>query len=100
MSLPDSPKVKLIIEPDALRPLVQEVVAQVVAQLDQTRSKTGDRLAFAEGEAARLLGLAPHQLRDERLRGRIRASVGPGRRILYSLQDLTDYLLARRWQKS
>ena len=44
-----------------------------------------------------MMGLHPHQLRDERLRGRIKASVGPGRKILYSRQDLLDYLEARRW---
>jgi len=44
-----------------------------------------------------MLGMAPHQLRDERYRRRIKASCGPGNKILYSPQDLRDYLLSRRW---
>jgi hypothetical protein len=38
-------------------------------------------------------------LRDERLRRRTKASVGPGRKILYSRQDLLDYLAERRWDR-
>ena len=44
-----------------------------------------------------MLSLAVHQLRDERLRKRIKASVGPGRKILYTRQQLLDYLETRLW---
>src|SRR5262249_32972554 len=57
------------------------------------------RLAYAEAEAARLIGLKYHQLRDERLRGCIQASQIVGRRIRYLRNDLLDYLTSRRWQK-
>lgn len=87
----------LQLPPDALRPLIAEVVAEVVRQLDAARAHVPDgRLAYSESEAAALLGLHAHQLRDERRRGRIAASVGPGRKILYARQDLLDYLASRR----
>jgi hypothetical protein len=57
----------------------------------------GERVAWRESEAAPLIGLAVHQLRDERRRGRVSASIGPGRIILYTKADLLDYLATRRW---
>src|SRR5262245_10680396 len=75
----------LALDPEALRPLIAEIVAQVLAQLDADRAKvSGDRLAYSEAEAATLLGLKEHVLRDERRRGQIGASSIAGRRIRYT----------------
>ena len=90
---------QLAIPPDALRPLVQAVVAEVLGQLDAARATLGpggDRLAYGEAEAARMIGLHVHQLRDERLRGRIAASKIVGGRIAYRREDLVEYLMSRR----
>ena len=89
----------LQLDPEVLDPIIREVVKLTIAALEQDRATVGDRLAYSEAEAARLLSLHVHQLRDERLRGRIKASVGPGRMILYSRGDLMDYLQSRRWEK-
>jgi hypothetical protein len=97
--VPDS-GLNLSITPEALRPLIRAVVQETVAALDEARAATTERLAYPEAEAARLLGLRPHQLRDARLRGEIEASVGPGKRILYRHADLERYLLTRRWQQN
>jgi hypothetical protein len=86
----------LSLDVDALRPLIREIVVETVAQLETARATLPDRLAYSEPEAARLLGLAPHVLRDERLRGRIAASVVVGRRIRYLRSDLENYLMTRR----
>jgi hypothetical protein len=91
-------RLHLQIEPEILDPIVLRVVEQTIAALEKDRAALDRRLAFGEGEGARLLSLHAHQLRDERLRGRIKASIGPGRRILYTKQDLLDYLAARRWE--
>jgi hypothetical protein len=88
---------QLAVEPALLEPLIRAVVEQTIARLDQAREVLPDKLAYSEAEAARLLSLHPHQLRDARLRGEIEASVGPGRRILYSRADLLAYLASRRW---
>src|SRR5262245_17955048 len=64
----------LSIDPASLTPLIKTVVEETVAQLERDRQQVGERLAYSEAEAARLLGLNVHQLRDERLRGRIQAS--------------------------
>jgi hypothetical protein len=95
--MPDTPALSLAIDPAALAPLVRAIVAEVLAQAQADAARVGtDRLAYSEEEAARLLGLEPHVLRDERRRGRIGASCIVGRRIRYTRQDLLDYLAARR----
>jgi hypothetical protein len=92
------PPLQLALDPAALTPLIRAVVEQTIARLDEARSALPDKLAFTEAEAARLLSLNQHQLRDERLRGSIEASVGPGRKILYSREQLLAYLTSRRWR--
>lgn len=86
----------LHLDPNALKPLLREIVSEVLAQVEADRARVGDRLAYAEQEAARLLALEPHQLRDERLRGRISASRIVGRRVRYTREDLLAYLAANR----
>jgi hypothetical protein len=86
----------LQLPPALLRPLIAEVVREVLAALEADRATLPDKLAYSEAEAARLLSLNPHQLRDERLRGRIAASAIVGGRIRYTRANLLDYLAARR----
>jgi hypothetical protein len=82
---------------DQLRPLVEAVVGETIRQLEADRQHlNGGVLAYSEAEAAKLLGLEEHQLRDERRRGRIRASQIVGRRIRYQRGDLLAYLAERR----
>jgi hypothetical protein len=81
-----------------LEPIIRKVVAETITQMEAERAKLGDRLAYSEAEAARLLSLRPHQLRDARLDGRITASQVTGRRIRYSREDLLRYLTENRWQ--
>jgi hypothetical protein len=89
-------EVRVTLNADAMRPLVREIVGEVLARLDAQGPRPDRRLAFSEEEAARLLGLEHHQLRDERRRGRIAASVVVGRRVRYTREDLVGYLLQRR----
>jgi hypothetical protein len=106
---PDRPAAAMTTE-QALRPLILAVVAETVpaavmatvAALESQRAAlpADGRLAYPEAEAARLLGLRAHQLRDCRLRGEIEASVGPGRKVLYTREQLLAYLAGRRWTKN
>jgi hypothetical protein len=89
--------ISLQLDAEVLRPVIEQVVAETLARLEQVRATLPDRLAYGEPEAAALLSLAAHQLRDERLRGRIAASIGPGGRILYSRSALVAYLASRPW---
>jgi hypothetical protein len=85
--------IALTVPPEALKGIIREVLAEV----DQARAAVPERrLAYSEAEAAALLGLAPHQLRDERLRGKIASSQIVGRRVRYLRGDLVAYLMARR----
>jgi hypothetical protein len=87
---------ELRVDADALRPIIKDIVAEVVAILEADRSRLGDRLAFSEAEAAALLGLHVHQLRDLRLEGKVAASKIVGGRIAYQRSDLLRYLAERR----
>lgn len=88
----------LILDPTALEPLITAVIERTLARLEDGREQLSDKLAYSEAEAARLLSLNEHQLRDERRRARIQASVGPGKKILYTRSDLLAYLMGRRWK--
>ncbi len=81
---------------DALRPLIAAVAEEVVRRIDADRAVTAGKLCYSEEEAARQLGVEAHVLRDERRRGRIRASQIACRRIRYTQADLVDYLASRR----
>jgi hypothetical protein len=88
----------LSIDAAAFKPLIDMIVTETVLRLESERAMVNCKMACTEPEAACLLSLKPHQLRDERRRGRIHASIGPGHKILYSRDDLTRYLSSRRWQ--
>ncbi len=76
-----------------LRPLIDAIVQSTVATLQADDAKLGDggRLGFSEPEAASLLGIARHRLRDARLRGEIKARL-VGKSYLYSRQSLVGFL--------
>jgi hypothetical protein len=77
---------------DTLRPLVQQIVRQTVDELLARLPDLTDRDAYTEAEAAARLGLKRHQLRDERLRGRVTYARGPRGTPLYRPVDLAAYL--------
>lgn len=87
---------QVMIDPTELAPIIAATVSEVMARIREDEAALGDKLAFSEPHAARLLDLEPHQLRDERLRGRIAASQIVGRRIRYRRDDLLAYLNAHR----
>ena len=51
---------------------------------------------FSERQAARLLGISAHTLRWYRGEGRGPAYHQVGRRVIYKLEDLNEWLSARR----
>ncbi len=75
-----------------LRPVIEEIAAEVVARVGHVAKD--QRLAFDEGEAARLIGVAKHVLRDCRLRGEIQAA-RVGKKNLYRREDLAAFLAKR-----
>ncbi len=81
---------------ETLRPVIQQVVAETVAQLEAEHSRLDGRIAYTEPEAAALLGVQSHVLRDLRRMGEIEASK-VGKRIVYMRVDLIGYLERNRW---
>jgi hypothetical protein len=79
-----------MIGPDDLRPLVETVVSEML-----TRFSPGDRLAWPEAEAAALIGVKSHVLRDARLRGEI-TGAKLGRGWSYTRPDLLKFIESRR----
>jgi hypothetical protein len=85
---------------EVLEPLIQRAVEAAILRLEAERVRLGDRrLYYSEEEAAALLGVPSHVLRDERRRKRIAASSIVSRRIRYLHSDLVEYLLGRRCEK-
>ena len=78
-----------------LAPLIQQVVATTIDQLQSDQERLNGRIGYLEGEAASQLGLPSHSLRDARLRGEISASKC-GSRIIYSRDELISFLQRNR----
>ena len=76
---------------EELRPLVKLAVAEALDHLEAERAKFSGRLAFTEPEAAALLGVKAHVLRDCRRRGELDGAKA-GSRILYTRDDLLQFL--------
>ena len=76
---------------DSLRPLIRIVVQDVLAEIEAAHNKVNGALGYTEAEAATLIGVAPHVLRDCRLRGEI-AARKVGCRYIYPRQSLISYL--------
>ena len=78
-----------------LRPLVEQVVAEAIAKLQEADARAGDRIAFKEADAAAMLSVGRHVLRDARLRGEVECS-RVGNRIVYSRDQLLKFLFRNR----
>jgi hypothetical protein len=86
---------KLSFDEADLRPLIEQVVSAAFSQLQADQGQLGQKIAFTEPEAAALLSLRPHVLRDARLRGEI-AGARVGKRILYQRDELLRFLHRQR----
>jgi hypothetical protein len=86
--------VNLVFDPQSLRELVRPIAQEIAAAIG-TRSGDDEQLAYPEAQAAKLLGIATHQLRDARLRGEITATKVGGR-IGYERSELLAYLARNR----
>lgn len=86
---------QIAFSPEELRPLVQAVIAETLAvmPIDDGRD------AYSEAEVAERLGVSRTTIRDERLRGRLKASL-VGRKIRITREHLTEYLASREWTPS
>jgi len=82
-------------DPNDLKPLVEHVVVATLEKLEAADRKLGSRLAYSEPEAAALLGIKSHVLRDARLRGEIAGS-RVGKRVLYERSQLIKFLRRQR----
>ncbi len=75
------------------KPLLAEFAAELLARQPTPLAPTGDRIAFSEAEAANMLGLEIHVLREQRRLGRIEpCKAKPGRRILYTRAAIEAFL--------
>jgi excisionase family DNA binding protein len=76
----------------SLQPIIASAVRLALQEIQAGDAKLGaDRLAYSEAEAAALLGVARHVLRDARLRKEIRAKkIGKGWR--YSRAELARFI--------
>lgn len=82
---------KIHFDQDDLRPLVHLAVVEALDHLEAERTKLHGKLAFPEAEAAMLLGVKPHVLRDCRRRGELQGA-RVGSKIVYTRADLLEFL--------
>ncbi len=82
---------KIQFDENDLRPVVRLAVAEALDRMEEERAKLNGRLAFTEPEAAVLLGVKPHVLRDCRRRGELQGAK-VGSRIVYTRADLLEFL--------
>jgi len=81
---------QLQIDPAAFEPVIEKVVATMLNRIEARQGQEG-RLGYTEPEAAAMLGVRRHVLRDARLRGEIHArKVGKG--YVYGRAELLRYL--------
>ena len=74
-----------------IRAVVALTVREVLDAIDDDRKRFNGRLGYTEPEAAALIGVAHHVLRDCRLRGEITAKM-VGKRNIYSRDSLLRFL--------
>lgn len=75
-----------------LRPVIVEVVRAVLAEIEAGKHRlNGEQLGYSEGEAAELLDVKRHVLRDARLRGEVRARK-LGKEFRYEKNELLRFL--------
>ena len=74
-----------------LQPIIAAAVRATLAEVETEQFKLNGRLAYPEPEAAALLGVERHVLRDCRLRGEIEARK-VGAKIVYSRESLLRFL--------
>lgn len=86
---------KLSFDEADLRPVIEKIVSATLLQLQAEDAKLGGKIAFTEPEAAAILSIRPHVLRDARLRGEISGS-RVGKRILYEREELLRFLRQQR----
>jgi hypothetical protein len=78
-----------------LKPVILEAVRETLLQHQAIAAQLPtERLAFPEPEAAALLGIPRHSLRDCRLRGEVQGRL-VGKRILYDRRELLRFLSAK-----
>ena len=87
----------LTISAESLTPLVRQAVAAEFERLGADGLVLAKEV-YSEAELAAVLGVAPHVLRDERLRGRLQG-IRVGRSIRITRADALRYLAERRWRR-
>ena len=86
---------------ESLRPLLSEIVRDAVAGLATKQPATNDEpRVYTESQAAELLQLQKHNLREARKAGKIAFTRTVGRRIAYTKQDIDDFLKRERVEAS
>ncbi|MBX9656149.1 helix-turn-helix domain-containing protein [bacterium] len=83
------------ISPEEFRPLIDAAVQAALDKQVREDAIFRGRLAFSETEFAMLVGVKPHTIRDERLRGRVKG-IKVGKSYRYSTDEIKRYLRGER----
>ena len=80
---------------EAFRPVVQEIVAEVLTHTAALQAGPTDQIGYTQVEAAALIGVEWYALRDARLRGEVSARK-VGRRLIYAREELERYVAEKQ----
>jgi len=95
--MPETSQGVTLLTPEQLQELCRTAISEALTRFQADNAKLDGRIAYFEPEAAEKLSMKPHQLRDQRLLGRVQACVGPGDKIMYTREQLLNYLASRPW---
>ena len=73
-----------------LRPIIRAATVAILDEIKPFDARLKDRIAFSEKEAAELLGVPQHVLRDARYRGEVSAK-RLGKKVMYSPHELRRF---------
>lgn len=75
---------------DELRPIIRAATVAILEEIKPLDARLMDRFAYTEKEAAQLLGVPQHVLRDARYRGEL-SGKRLGKKVMYSPDELRRF---------
>ena len=84
---------KIVLDQNDLAPIIEAAVRETLAAVESEQARLNGALSYSETQAAEILGVPKHSLRDLRLAGKIEGR-RLGRRVVYCRASLIRLLEA------
>src|SRR5262249_5666672 len=94
------PGLSLQLDAEVLSPVIDAAVERALVRFAEAQQKLNGKIAYSEAEAAALIGVEAHVLRDARREGDLPAFVIRGGRVRYLAKDLIAYVTRTPWTQA